>query len=207
MSGSIYSRFVFPYLCEFFMSGDSLNGFRQDALLKTGGEVLEIGFGTGLNLPHYPDSVQQIDAVDVNPGMYHLARKRIEKSEISVTNYNLSGENLPMEDSSYDCVACTFTLCSIADVSKALFEINRVLKPGGKFVFLEHGLSDAPKIQVWQHRLNPLQNIIGDGCHLNRDMDQLIRGAAFEMKSLKRFQLPLLPRFIGHCFQGIAAKI
>jgi len=96
MSGSIYSRFVFPYLCEFFMSGDSLNGFRQDALLKTGGAVLEIGFGTGLNLPHYPDKVQQIDAVDVNPGMSHLARKRIEKSEISVTNYILSGENLPM---------------------------------------------------------------------------------------------------------------
>ncbi|MEC7888313.1 MAG: methyltransferase domain-containing protein, partial [SAR324 cluster bacterium] len=109
--------------------------------------------------------------------------------------------------SSYDCVACTFTLCSIPDVSKALFEIYRVLKPGGKFVFLEHGLSDAPRIQVWQHRPNRLQNIIGDGCHLNRDMDQLIRGAAFEMKSLNRFQLPLLPRFFGHCYQGIATKI
>jgi ubiquinone/menaquinone biosynthesis C-methylase UbiE len=112
-----------------------------------------------------------------------------------------------MKDSSYDCVACTFTLCSIADVTKALFEINRVLKPGGIFVFLEHGLSDTPKIQAWQHRLNPLQNIIGDGCHLNRDMDQLVRGAAFEMKSLKRFQLPLLPHFIGHCYQGIAIKV
>ena len=85
MSGSFYSKFVFPYLCEFFMSGASLNSFRQDALLKTGGEILEIGFGTGLNLPHYPDSVQKIDAVDVNPAMYPLARKRIEKSEISDT--------------------------------------------------------------------------------------------------------------------------
>ena len=188
------------------MSGDSLNSFRQDTLLKTGGEVLEIGFGTGLNLPHYPDSVQQIDAVDVNPSMYHLARKRIEKSEISVTNYVLSGEYLPMDDASYDCVVCTFTLCSIPDVSKALFEINRVLKPGGKFVFLEHGLSDVPKVQVWQHCLNPLQKIIGDGCHLNRDMDQIVRSAAFEMKSLKRFQLHLLPKIICHCFQGVAVK-
>ena len=117
MSGSIYSRFVFPYLCEFFMSGGSLNGFRQDALLKTGGEVLEIGFGTGLNLPHYPDSVKHVDAVDVNPGMSHLARKRIEKSEISVTNYILSGENLPMEDSSYDCVQCTFTSVSYTNLT------------------------------------------------------------------------------------------
>ena len=207
MSGSFYSKFVFPYLCEFVMSGDSLNGLRQDALLKTEGEVLEIGFGTGLNLPHYPDSVQQIDTVDVNPRMYHLARKRIEASVIPVANYVLSGENLPMEDSSYDCVTCTFTLCSIPDVSKALLEIKRVLKPGGKFVFLEHGLSDATKVQVWQHRLNPLQKIIGDGCHLNRDINQLVRGATFEMISLKCFQIPFLPRFIGHCFQGIAVKV
>ena len=144
--------------------------------------------------------------MDVNPAMYSLARKRIEKSEIYVTNYVLSGEDLPMEDSSYDCVALTFTLCSIPDVSKALFEINRVLKPGGKFVFLEPGLSDTSKFQVCQHRLNPLQKIIGDGCHLNRDMDQIIRGAAFEIKSLKRFQLPLLLKFIGHCYQGVAVK-
>ena len=83
-----------------------------------------------------------------------------------------------MEDSSYDCVACTFTLCSIPDVSKALFEINRVLKSGGKFVFLEPSLSDTSNVQVWQHRLNPIQKIIRDGCHLNRDMEQIVRGAS-----------------------------
>ena len=135
MSGSFYSKFVFPYLCDFVMSGDTLNYFRQDTLQKIEGEVLEIGFGTGLNLPHYPGSVKKIDAVDINPRMYSLARKRIETSGIFVTNHVLSGENLPMEDSSYDCVACTFTLCSIADVSRTLFEIKRVLKPGGNFFF------------------------------------------------------------------------
>jgi ubiquinone/menaquinone biosynthesis C-methylase UbiE len=168
------------------MSGVSLKGFRQDALVNTGGEVLEIGFGTGLNLPHYRDSVQKIDAVDVNLAMYTLASKRIEKSEISVTNHVLFGEDLTMEDSSYDCVAYTFTLCSVPDVSKALFEIKRVLKPGGIF-FIEHGLSDTSKVQVWQHLLNPLQKIIGDGCHLNRDMDQIVLAVAFEMKSLNVF--------------------
>ena len=81
-----------------------------------------------------------------------------------------------------------------------------MLKPGGKFVFLEPGLSDTSKFQVCQHRLNPLQKIIGDGCHLNRDMDQIVRGAAFEIKSLKRFQLPLLLKLIGHCYQGVAVK-
>ena len=111
-----------------------------------------------------------------------------------------------MEDSGYNCVACTFTLCSIPDVSKALFEINRVLKPRGKIVFLEHGLSDTSKVQVCQHLLNSLQKIIGDGCHLNRDMDQIVRSAAFEMKSLKRFQLHSLPKIICHCFQGVAVK-
>ena len=173
MSGSFYSKFVFPYLCELTMSGKSLSGFRQDALQEINGEVLEIGFGTGLNLPHFPETVQKIDAVDVNPRMHRLARKRIDKSGIEVTNYVLSGEHLPMDDASYDYVVCTFTLCSIPDVSQALLEINRVLKPRGNFVFLEHGLSDVTKVQAWQHRLNPLQKKIGDGEYFAHDVNIL----------------------------------
>ena len=88
----------------------------------------------------------------------------------------------------------------------ALFEINCVLKPGGKFVFLVHGLNDTSKVQVWQHRLNPLQKIIGDGSRLNCDMAQILRSPAFEMKSLKHFQLPSLPKIIGHCYQGVVFK-
>ena len=206
MSGSFYSKFVFPYLCEITMSGKSLSGFRQDALQEINGEVLEIGFGTGLNMPHFPETVQKIDAVDVNPRMHRLARKRIEKSGITVTHHVLSGEHLPMDDASYDYVVCTFTLCSIPDVSQALLEINRVLKPQGNFVFLEHGLSDVTKVQVWQHRLNPLQKKIGDGCHLNRKIDDLVLGASFDITSLKLFHLPYVPKFIGYCYQGIASK-
>ena len=206
MSGSFYSKFVFPYLCELTMSGKSLSGFRQDALQEINGEVLEIGFGTGLNLPHFPDIVQKIDAVDVNPRIHRLARRRIDKSRITVTHHVLSGEHLPMDDASYDYVVCTFTLCSIPDVSQALLEINRVLKPQGNFVFLEHGLSDLTKVQAWQHRLNPLQKKIGDGCHLNRKIDDLVLGASFDITSLKRFHLPYVPKFIGYCYQGIAAK-
>ena len=138
--------------------------------------------------------------------MHRLARKRIEKSGITVTHHVLSGEHLPMDDASYDYVVCTFTLCSIPDVSQALLEINRVLKPQGNFVFLEHGLSDVTKVQAWQHRLNPLQKKIGDGCHLNRKIDDLVLGASFDITSLKRFHLPYVPKFIGYCYQGIAAK-
>ncbi|MBC8258821.1 MAG: class I SAM-dependent methyltransferase [SAR324 cluster bacterium] len=206
MSGSFYSKFIFPYLCELTMSGKSLSTFRLDTLQETSGQVLEIGFGTGLNLPHYPDSVYEIDAVDVNPQMHHLAQKRIANSKIIVTNYVLSGEQLPMDDASYDYVTCTFTLCSIPDVKQALSEINRVLKPGGVFVFLEHGLSDVKSVQTWQHRLNPLQKRIGDGCHLNRKIDDLVQDSSFVLTSLNRFQLPSVPRFLGHCYQGIATK-
>jgi ubiquinone/menaquinone biosynthesis C-methylase UbiE len=121
------------------VSGKSLSGFQQNALQEKNGEVLEIGFGTGLNLPHFPETVQKIDAVDVNPQIRRLARKRIDKSGIAVTNYVLSGEHLPMDDASYDYVVCTFTLCSIPDVSQALLEINRVLKPRGNIVFWNTG--------------------------------------------------------------------
>ena len=206
MIDNFYSKKLFPHLCEFALSGNFLNRFRQDTLQETKGKVLEIGFGTGLNIAHYPKAVRKIDAVDVNPSMHRLSKKRIEKSAIAVTNHVISGENLPMNDASYDCVACTFTLCSITDVSLALSEVNRVLKRGGKFVFLEHGLSNDSEVQTWQHRLNHLQNKIGDGCHLNRDIDEIVRRASFEITSLKRLHLPVFPRVIGHCYQGIATK-
>ena len=206
MIGNFYSKKLFPHLCEFALSGNFLNRFRQDTLQETKGKVLEIGFGTGLNLAHYPKAVRKIDAVDISPSMHRLSKKRIKKSAIAVTNHVISGENLPMDDASYDCVACTFTLCSITDVSRALSEVNRVLKRGGKFVFLEHGLSNDSEVQTWQQRLNHLQNIIGDGCHLNRDIHEIVRIASFEITSIKRLHLPVFPRVIGHCYQGIATK-
>ena len=206
MIGKYYSEKVFPHICEFALSRNFLKSYRQETLQETDGKVLEIGFGTGLNLPHYPKTVKQIDAVDINPSMHRLARKRVLNSKIDVTNHVLSGEELPMESQSYDCVASTFTLCSIFNVSKGLSEVFRVLKPGGIFVFLEHGLSKDLRVQAWQQRLNKLQNIIGDGCHLNREIDKLILMASFEIIEMKNIHLPVFPRFIGHCFQGIATK-
>ena len=108
-----------------------------------------------------------------------------------------------MDDASYDYVVCTFTLCSIPAVSHALLGINRVLKPRGNFVFLEHGLSDVTKVQAWQHRLNSLQKKIGDGCHLNRNIDDLVLGASFDITSLNRFHLPSVPK--SHlCLNGLS---
>ena len=138
----LYSRVVFPRLCDWVMSDPRMAGLRSELLADVGGEVLEIGFGTGLNLPHYPEHVRRITTVDPNPGMNRLARRRIAEGGIDVDQRVLSGEALPFEDGTFDCVVSTWTLCSIPDAGRALGEVYRVLRPGGRFVFLEHGLSE-----------------------------------------------------------------
>ena len=114
--------------------------------------MLEIGFGTGVNLPYYPPAIRKITTVDPNPGMNTLSQKRIRASRIMIESQVRGAETLPMADNSFDTVVSTMTLCSIANVAQALQEIYRVLKPGGRFLFLAHGLSSDPKVQAWQHR-------------------------------------------------------
>ncbi|MEW6491396.1 MAG: class I SAM-dependent methyltransferase [Cyanobacteriota bacterium] len=200
-----YSQVIFPRLMDWSMSGPILSEYRQEVLSEVSGEVLEIGFGTGLNLPHYPEQTQKITTIDVNPGMNSLAQERIEASSIQVDNKVLNGERLPMAENSFDSVVSTWTLCSIANLDQALQEIHRVLKPGGKFFFIEHGLSDEPNIQVWQNRLNPLQKVIADGCHLNRNIEQLIKNH-FQLLKLEKFYVPNLPKTHSYMYKGVATK-
>ncbi len=203
---NIYSRLIFPTLIDRVMSGDDFVNYRREILADATGSVLEIGFGTGLNLAYYPsDKVQKITTVDVNPGMNQLAQKRIATSPISVDYQVLNGEKLPMPDATFDTVVSTWTLCSIKHVEPAIAEIYRVLKPGGKFLFIEHGLSKEPKIQTWQHRLNPIQKIIADGCHLDREIKSLITNQ-FANLTVKEFYAPNKPKIGGYFYQGIATK-
>lgn len=202
---NFYSQFIFPRFMDLAMSDPVMEKYRQEVLAEVNGEVLEIGFGTGLNLPNYPDTVKKITTIDANPGMKALAQKRINASTIVVDNKVLNGESLPMPDNTFDSVVSTWTLCSIAKVDKALQEIHRVLKPGGRFFFIEHGLSNEPKIQVWQHRLTPLQKIIADGCHLDRSIKQLIENY-FDTLTLEEFYAPNLPKVGGYMYKGIATK-
>lgn len=169
------------------------------------GEVLEIGFGTGLNLAYYPCSIHKITTIDVNPGMNALANKRISDSDIIVEQLLLSSENLPMPDNTFDSVVSTWTLCSIANVQQALQEVYRVLKPGGRFFFVEHGLSDKPSVQVWQHRLTPIQKVVADGCHLNRDIQKLVE-QRFDHVELKQFTPENFSDLIAHLYFGCATK-
>jgi ubiquinone/menaquinone biosynthesis C-methylase UbiE len=197
---------MFPRLCDILLDRPHVAQRRQQLLIHAQGDVLEIGFGTGLNLPHYPAQVRKITTVDPNPGMHRLALKRIKKTGITVDQRVLSGERLPFDGGTFDCIVSTFTLCSIKDVEQALAEVCRVLKPGGKFLFLEHGLSPEQKVQKWQRRLNWLEMTLADGCHLDRNIEQLVTMQPFSSVEVETFYLEKTPRTHGYMFRGIAAK-
>ncbi|HHP7244326.1 MAG TPA: class I SAM-dependent methyltransferase [Elainellaceae cyanobacterium] len=200
-----YSQVILPRLLDWSMSSPMLARYRKELLSDVEGDILEIGFGTGLNLQYYPHRVEKITTVDVNPGMNSFAERRIKASEIDVENRVLSGESLPMPDETFDYVVSTWTLCSIAQVNQALQEIHRVLKPGGKFVFIEHGLSNKPNIQTWQHRLTPIQKVIGDGCHLNRNIQKLVE-TQFDTVHVEQFVPENLPELMSYMYKGVATK-
>lgn len=202
---SLYNERILPYLLDLAMAGSTLERYRQDVLAEVSGEVLEIGFGTGLNLPYYPDRVRQIVTVDPSPGVHRLAQKRIEASPITVDHRMLSGEALPMADGTFDSVVSTFTLCSIPNIEQALAEVYRVLKPGGRFFFVEHGLSPEPSMQTWQNLLTPLQKRIAGGCHINRNMRQLIE-QQFDQVDLEAAYAEKIPKVAGYFYQGVATK-
>lgn len=202
----VYSRYIFPRLMDSFMSSRQMSRVRAAVLSGVSGDVFEIGVGTGLNLPHYPKDVKHLTTADPNAGMCTLARRRIEESGIKVTHHTVSGESLPIDDASFDCVVCTWTLCSIPNVDQALREIHRILRPHGKFHFVEHGITNDESIQRWQHRLTPLQKIISDGCHFNRNMRAIIQDQNFRFEKLDNYFLHKVPRFAGYLYQGIACK-
>lgn len=202
----LYSNVIFPWVMNWLMSGEPFDSTRAALLNGVSGKVLEIGFGSGLNLPHYPRDLAELTAIDPNTGMRRYAEPRIRQSAIRVERCELSSEALPMADASYDTVVSTWTLCSIEHVEQALSEVYRVLKPGGRFVFLEHGLSDDPGIQRWQQRLNPVQKLIGDGCNLNRDIRALLEQAGFSSLKLENFYMEKTPRLLGYMYRGEALK-
>lgn len=201
----IYSRLIFPRLLDLSMSGQELSRYRQSLLKSVAGEVLEIGFGTGLNVPYYGDGVTSVTAIDPNEGMAAIANPRIQTSTIQVNLQTARAEALPMAADSFDAVVCTWTLCSIPNIEQALAEVYRVLKPGGKFFFIEHGLSPESGVGTWQRRLTPLQCRVADGCHLDRPMASLVR-SVFGQVAIDEFYATSLPKVIGYFYQGVATK-
>jgi ubiquinone/menaquinone biosynthesis C-methylase UbiE len=201
-----YARVIFPLLCDCGLDRPFVAKYRRELLAHASGDILEIGFGTGLNLACYPPHVRKVTTVDPNVGMYRRARRRIKRAGIEVDRRVLGGERLPFADGSFDCVVSTFTLCSIEDVAQALREVYRVLKAGGKFLFLEHGISLQLNVQKWQHRLNWLQMRLAGGCHLDRDMRALVTAEPFASLELDEFYIEKTPRTHGYMYRGIATK-
>jgi SAM-dependent methyltransferase len=201
-----YSRHVFPKLCDCLMGLPALAEQRRAVLADVGGDILEVGFGTGLNLAHYPEHVHRLTTVDPNPGMNKLAWRRIATSDIEVDQRVLSGEALPFDEGTFDCVVSTWTMCSIPDVGRAMGEVHRVLRPGGRLVFLEHGLSEDPRVRAWQRRLNPIERVLADGCRLDLDVEATIRGEPFGRVEVERFVMEKLPRTHGTMYRGWAMK-
>ncbi|MEK7829643.1 MAG: class I SAM-dependent methyltransferase [Acidobacteriota bacterium] len=201
----IYAKYIFPRLLDWSLGNPQMGKYRRRALEPATGETLEIGFGTGLNLPHYPASVTRLTVIDSENMLARLVDRRIAECPIPVTKMQLDAQGrLPFDDQTFDSVITTLTLCSIENTAPALAEIRRVLKPGGKFVFWEHGRSDDRKIANWQDKLNPLQRVIGAGCNMNRKIDDLISACGFEITTLDRFLLPKTPRLLAEMYRGIA---
>ena len=200
----LYSRHIFPRLMEWVMAGDPFTRLRAALLAEVQGNVLELGIGTGLNLPQYPRTVTRLDAVDPAPLLPLLVARRSASQSFPVCIQQVAAETLPFQDRSFDFIVSTWTLCTIQHPLTALREARRVLKPQGRLLFLEHGRSEDRRIAAWQDRLNPIQNVIGCGCNLNRPIDQLIAEAGLTIIRLDRFQMEGVPRLAGEMYQGTA---
>ena len=201
-----YARVIFPRFYDCLMDKPFWAKHRREQLASVSGEILEIGVGTGLNLPHYPEHVREIVTAEPNPGMNERLQQRIDQTGIEVEKRVIGSEQLPFDDDSFDCVVSTITLCSIADVKQAMTELFRVLRPRGRLLFLEHGLSPDTKVMKWQRRLNWLQQRVADGCTLTLDVSQVINTQPFSSVEVDNFYMENTPKTHGYMYRGVATK-
>jgi ubiquinone/menaquinone biosynthesis C-methylase UbiE len=168
------------------------------------GDVVELGFGSGLNVPFYPAAVKRVAAVEPADVGWKLAEKRLRATSVPVERSGLDGQSLPFADNSYDAALSTWTLCTIPDVAAALSEVRRVLKPGGTLHFVEHGLAPDERVRRWQHRLEPMQKKVFGGCHLTRQVVDLLTAAGFTITDLDEFYEEGAPKIMGADSLGTA---
>ncbi|GAA1917302.1 class I SAM-dependent methyltransferase [Nocardioides marmoribigeumensis] len=197
---------VVPHLVEATCGTGAVRWHRRPVVAGVHGTVLEIGFGSGLNVPLYPDAVRRVHAVEPSDRAWALAADRLAASPVEVVRSGLDGQRLEEPDDSFDCALVTFSLCTIPDQRAALAEVRRVLAPGGTLHFLEHGLSPDPGVVRWQRRLEPVQRRLGGGCHLTRDPVADLEATGFEVRSLQQEYLrgPRVARPWAHLSRGTA---
>jgi len=204
MSSSWYDRHILPVALDFTCGLPMVGRQRQLIVPLAQGRVLEVGIGTGLNMRYYDKSrVTKIVGLDPALELHPLARERIAQAGLEVELLGLSAENIPLPDASFDTVLITYTLCTIPDPLAALREMRRVLAPGGKLLYCEHGRAPDASVQRWQERLQPLWGKLAGGCHLGRDIPALLRAAGFQLPDLHTGYLPG-PRPMTFHYWGVA---
>lgn len=202
----IYEERVLPHLIDLTCGSSMLDKVREKTCAGLHGRVVEIGFGSGRNVPFYPVAVKSVSGVEPADLGWKMAAERVAAATVPVERAGLDGQALPFEDNSFDSALTTWTLCTIPDVRAALSEVRRVLVPGGTLHFVEHGIAPDAKVQVWQHRMNPVQKVIAGGCHLNRDIRALIEDAGFQIREVDRFYQRGTPKTLGALSLGVAVS-
>lgn len=187
---SLWEERVLPRLVDRALSTGPVQQLRAATCAGLHGRVLEIGFGSGLNLPHLPAAVTSLEAVEPSDLAWGLSQQRRDEADVPVRRVGLDGQRLDAPDAAYDAVLCTFSLCTIPDAELAVREVHRVLRPGGRLHLLEHGRSPDDRVRAWQHRLEPLQRRVAGGCHLTRDPLRLVAGAGLHLDESEERYLP-----------------
>ncbi|HEY4123030.1 MAG TPA: class I SAM-dependent methyltransferase [Rhizomicrobium sp.] len=203
----LYDRYILPVVLNAAMSAKPIRYQRRKVVPRASGRVLEIGFGAGHNLPFYDASkVSHLWALEPSKEMRERAAERVSQSSIPLEFLDLPSEEIPLGSEEADTILITYTLCTIPDVTKALGEMRRVLKPGGKMIFCEHGEAPDADVRKWQERLTPAWKFIGGGCHVGRPIPKMIIDSGFRIEGMETMYLPGTPRFAGFNYWGDAVK-
>ena len=204
---SLYEKYVLPKFLNCTCGSKPINYQRKKVVPLAQGLVLDVGIGSGLNIPFYDMSkIDKVLGLDPPVELNNLAKDVAEEHQIDIDFMLCGAEDIPLPDNHVDTVLITYTMCTIPDVLEANKEMLRVLKPGGKLVFCEHGQAPDPKVAKWQKRIDPLWGKIAGGCHLNRDIPNLITSAGFEIENMEQMYLPSTPSIAGYNYWGTATK-
>ena len=203
----LWSRFIQPRIISFACGTKPFMIQRTKIIPFARGNVLEIGIGSGLNIPLYDtDLVKKIVGVDPSAAMHSLAKERINESPVSIEFISADAAEIPLQDQSIDTIVCTYTLCSVSNPQQVLKEVKRLLKPGGKFLFSEHGNAPDESVVKFQHKLEPIWKFLADGCHLTRSIPDLLDESDMKIDKIETMYLPKTPRFVGYNYWGMAVN-